>query len=325
MKKEEIIEYADNINLRLTDSIFRNYVQLGLLRSVKKSLGYKNGVYTEYPEDSTEIIQQIKKYKEIRIPQKEFIFLLFAEGYKINYRKLKQGLAVTQEKTLRDMKYLKTKIEDKHTYDWAINTYLEKEIKFGIAGRPSSEQKIIIESKKEQENLKFNLAFRFIADFFDQEDITYSANSLFQSLGYEKSFLKINFPQKWLSTNQWVVEINNSSEKDLQEVQQLFILIKYYYKYFTTNSKESKVYKSYISQLETVYKNAGFGNFFLDYELIKLLITLMIIAPDWRRKLIQFLSLDGNIKSYEHLEQWIPILLMTIDKVLKNEEELKNK
>jgi len=315
LKKEEILK---NLKLDISDSKFRKYVRVGLIKSVKNGLGYGKGVLAEYPDNTIELIYIIEDYKKMGFQLKDIIFLLFCDGYDINFEKLRTHLIDHTEKMLTDIQFMIGKLSERDLLEWAINSYLSKAVRVKQPGRPSNEQLQELENKRLFEKQKIEYGFQFMNDFFEQKEFGRTSLLLFKHLGYEKD-LNIKISKNLLSKENWIKNIKNSSEDDYKEIGKLIILIKYYYKFFLENGNDSKVYNRYVLPIKTLYKNASFKYFFQDPELIKLLIIIFILEPTWRQNLLMLLSLNDNVNNYDDLKLLLPPVLNFLDEKFVSE------
>ncbi|MEO2077386.1 MAG: MerR family transcriptional regulator [Bacillus sp. (in: firmicutes)] len=309
MKKSEIL---NNTILEITDSKLRNYIRLGLITSVRSGLGYGKGVLADYPDNTIEVLQKIEEYKNMRFQLKDIIFLLFCDGYLVDIDKLKEHLITHSETMLSDIQFMIGKLAKKDLIEWAINSYLEKEVRMNQPGRRSNEQTLALEDKRQFEKQKIEYGFQFMTDFFQKGEIGKSSLSLFKFLGYQKE-IKATIPNALLSKENWIKNISNSSEADLKQIFKIINLTRYYYKFFLDHGHESAIYTRYIFPLKTVYTNAAFKNFFQDPELIKLFIIILILEPTWRKNLLNLMSLNDHVKNYEDIEVLMPLVLDILD------------
>jgi DNA-binding transcriptional MerR regulator len=318
LKKEEIVLNANQLGLGITDSIFRNYVRLGLITSIKNGLGYGKGVSAEYPEKIIEVLSKIERYKKKGYQLKEIIFLLFSDGYPVDIEKLKKQLANHTEEMLEDLKTLVQKLDERENIEYAIDTYLLKEIRIKQSGRPSNEKALLLEDKRRFEKQKIEYTFQFLLDFFEKGEIEKTSTSLFKYLGYEKEITNLKIPPNLAISEKWIKDIEGSLEEDYKEIYRFLCQLKDYYKFFLSNGHDSQVYKEYIQPLKKVYKNSQFKNLFEDPNLIKLLIIILIMEPNWRRNLLYLFSLDNHIKNYDDLVNILPIVLNQLDEIMLN-------
>jgi hypothetical protein len=318
MLKEDILIEANQQGISLTDSQFRRYIHAGLFQSTKLSNGKGKGVISHYPENSLEVLFEIQKAKKFKISTQDMIFILFSKGYIVDVEKLTQNLLKSVESMVQELELLISYTEDETQRDWVIEHIVEENIPRNIPGRPRIEDMNKLEVIKVKEKYKFLSVIQFIGEIFKAGKLTSeTSNQLMNSLGYSPQNPRITFSKEWMEPYKWSLFIRKSTKEDTEEVQHIFKLLRMYEKYLMEEKIDSFFYDTHVKPFMDMYKNAGINNFLRDSKLLKLVITLFLINPEWRKQLIGFFSLNGHIQTYEELVHILPHIFVALDKQLE--------
>jgi hypothetical protein len=314
MLKEEILTQAERNNIQLTDSQLRRYIQYGLILTTKNSKGKGQGVTTIFPNNTIEIIKEIENGKKFGFSNRELIYFLFTKGFLVDFKKFKKSLLNDIESMLEGFEVLLEKTQDRLDREFIIEEIALEKIPKLEPGRPSNNKLVSLNDKKKIEEKKIQSILNLIEEIFNTGKVSTETSKTFtMNYGYKAPESKINFQKEWFETNNWINFISESSEEDLEEVQKILVYIGMYQRFFKDEGISSTFFMYYIEPLVQFYRNAGLNNFLLDPLLIKLMITLLIAQPIWRKGFFNILSLNGLINDYVVLKQALPLLVKGLD------------
>jgi hypothetical protein len=314
MLKEEILMQAEQDNIQLTESQLRRYIQYGLILTTKISKGKGQGVTTIFPNNTIEIIKEIEKGKKLGFATRELIYFLFTKGFLVDFKKFKKSLLNDIESMLEGFDVLLEKIQDRLDREFIIEEIALEKIPKLDPGRPSNNKLVSLIDKKKIEENKIQSILNLIEEIFNTGKVSLeTSKTITMNYGYIAQESNFNFQKKWFDTNNWINFISESSQEDLEEVQKILVYFGMYQRFFKEEGINSTFFQSYIEPLVQFYQNAGLNNFLLDPLLIKLMITLLIAEPNWRKGFFDILSLNGLINDYEVLKQALPLLVKGLD------------
>jgi 6-pyruvoyl-tetrahydropterin synthase len=323
MLKEEILKVVNQKRIILTDSQFRRYVEFGFLPAKKTSDGKGTGVISNYPSNSIEIITEIVQLKEAGYQIKEMSPLLFTKGFLVDFDKLKTELIQYVQRMIHDLEFLIEVTDDKDNKEFIIETMADENVNKYKPGRPSKVDKANSKKKKKQEQEKIYSVLNVINEIFKSGKLSSGTSlSFLNLLGYSPIGHEVTITKEWMDTNNWTNLIKEISLEDFIEVQETFNLMNMY-REFLEEGKDinSEFFKLYVTPMIKMYKNTGLKNFLFDKSLVKLLITLLLVNPPFRKVLNSLLSFNGIITDYQSLKQTLPLLLSTLDQQLKGGEK----
>jgi hypothetical protein len=318
MLKEEILMLAEQNHILLTESQLRRYIQYGLIITTKISKGKGQGVTTLFPNNTIEIVKEIEKGREHGFAARELIYYLFTNGFLVDFKKFKKSLLIDIESMLEGFEVLLEKTQDRLDRKFIIEEIALEKIPKLEPGRPSTDRLVSLNNKKKIEENKIQSILNLIEEIFKTGKVSLETSKTFtMNYGYIAQELNLNFQKNWFDTNNWIKFIIDSSEEDLEEVQQILVYIGMYQRFFKEEGLNSTFYVSYVGPLIQFYQNAGLKNFLLDPLLIKLMITLLIAEPVWRRSFFNILSLNGLIDDYVVFKQAVPLLIKGLDEQIQ--------
>lgn len=321
MDKLTLFKELEKNNIVLTESQFRRYIQYGYIVTEKTSKGRGKGVKSKFPVNTIEIIFEIERLKRENYNKKDRLTMLFLEGFLVDFEKLKNTLIDYVEDMIKDFTFLIKVTDNKYDREFIIETFAEENMPKLKAGRPSRLSKQISNKKKQHEQEKIQTVLKFVSELMNDSKLSSKTSfSLMQQLGYTPTVREPQFIPDWINTTEWISKIRWGSEEELFEVQLLLKLIKMYYKFLKTSKIESEIIKSYIKPLIEMYKKTGLQNPLFDPNLVRLIIILLLVNTDWRKKLNNLLSFNESVQDFNTLKQILPPILQMIDITLMKGE-----
>lgn len=315
MRRQEFLEALDKIGYPIKESKLRRYTEYGLIRPRKTSGGKSGGVRAEYSCDMLEAIITVEQFQcnPYIEHDREFIFVLFAKGYSVNYGVLKEyfithffELVVSIQDMAKGYK------NDSATFlAWITFPTILKGLPKLKPGRPSNETLLQRENEKQQEMARVKIGYLLLFKFSNGEmltvdDILQVANEI----GVHNAdpddfaiFLEI------FRRDLWEKIICSSTEDDFLEIQRIFNLANRFVEMFMEINPESiPILGSCIAKSREYLD----GLRFLEVpRLVKTSIVLLLL-PNWRKKTIDLLSDNGNLQLwYDWIREFKQILTDT--------------
>ncbi|MHA2854208.1 hypothetical protein ACXZ7E_09475 [Paenibacillus lautus] len=318
MLKEELLERVREQGISISSSMIERYVEYGLIVGNRVSLGFSQGVVTHYDERSISAIVLIDRLKSSRMckHQKDCIFILYWEGYPVQWDKLKARLVEFHSSIMNTFKEVAGYTAHPE-YPEIIEDIANDEV--GRApkaiGRPTKQSKEMQRIEAKESTTRLIIASKLIADIIDNGTISLDVFRTFNQLSNIDSEVMnetiLEPTNDWLQMMTWKNAVRHSNEQDYQEVYELIDLLKEYWSHLEAlfgSVYEIPFFGNSIKNLENYFQL----KFFTDKPSFYKYALLVLISGGIRQQLTQFLSNHKTRGNWNQIIASLPYLLAQV-------------